>query len=455
MLGALRSVRGRLTLAALLVLTAFAAVVWRQAEVWAGVRATRRSTEDVLATYATTAAWTLATRLENARPGASGTWATLELPAGRATPLLPPALLGAVPSCAALVVAVYAPTGAGTLAVPRCPGAAEASTRAPLVHVPPQVAVVQAGALAGWRVTVQVTPALAAHVHRAHGRREAIWLATLLAVATGAGALLVLVDLRRHARVTRMREDFVTGISHDLRTPLTHVALLAETLRLGRERTPAEREYMLGAISREAERLRALVDRVVAFAADERGATTLHPEPTDLLAHVQLAIDAARRLAPAETTFEVDEAGAEAWALADRGALAQVLGNLLDNAVRYGPAAQRIRVTVATRGAEAVVTVDDEGPGVPAAERARVFAPFERGAAATHASGGAGLGLALARQLTTRMRGRLWIADAPGGGARLALALPAVPVRDLGVDGPPPLARGTPQPAPVLAEAPR
>ncbi len=108
---------------------------------------------------------------------------------------------------------------------------------------------------------------------------------------------------------------------------------------------------------------------------------------------------------------------------ADRGALRQVLLNLLDNAVKFGPAGQVITVRVAADNGVAVLTVDDGGPGVPVADRQRIFTAFERGRE-TKGTGGAGIGLAVVKQIIDAHRGDVSVEDLPEGGARFRVVLP-------------------------------
>jgi signal transduction histidine kinase len=128
--------------------------------------------------------------------------------------------------------------------------------------------------------------------------------------------------------------------------------------------------------------------------------------------------------AGARLRAELDD---HAHAMVDHGALRQILLNLLDNAVKYGPEGQTIVVRVVRGGDEIVISVDDEGPGIPPADRRRAFDPFERldrrGASKTS---GAGIGLAVVRDLVIAHAGRVWIEDAPTGGARVSIALRAV-----------------------------
>jgi signal transduction histidine kinase len=113
----------------------------------------------------------------------------------------------------------------------------------------------------------------------------------------------------------------------------------------------------------------------------------------------------------------------------DRARLVQVALILVDNAIRYTPAGGSIRLTTARRGGRAEFAVSDQGPGIPEAERARIFEPFARlpgiTAAGTTDPEGSGLGLAIARSLVTAMDGEIHVEDEPGGGARFVVTLPS------------------------------
>jgi signal transduction histidine kinase len=120
---------------------------------------------------------------------------------------------------------------------------------------------------------------------------------------------------------------------------------------------------------------------------------------------------------------EVPATPIQVWG--DPAALARIVGNLIDNAVKYGGEAA---VTLSQLGTEAIMLVDDRGPGVPAAERERIFEPFLRLEASRNRDrGGAGLGLAIARHLVLSLGGTIAVEDRPGGGARFRVTLPMIP----------------------------
>jgi signal transduction histidine kinase len=244
-------------------------------------------------------------------------------------------------------------------------------------------------------------------------------LTALLAVA----ALLL---LRREQELARLRADFTSSVSHELRTPLAQILLFGETLSMDRVRSDAERRLAADTIVQETRRLIHMVENVLHFARAERGLETpaLRALPIAPLVH-----DAVRAFAPlaesAGSALELVASDDAASALVDPAALRQMLLNLLDNAVKYGTPGQTVRVSVVRAGTRVLVQVDDQGPGVPRRDRERVWAAFER-LSRGDARGGSGIGLAVVRELIALHHGEAWVEDAPGGGARFIVALPAL-----------------------------
>ncbi|MDB4905308.1 MAG: hypothetical protein JWO05_92 [Gemmatimonadetes bacterium] len=239
-------------------------------------------------------------------------------------------------------------------------------------------------------------------------------------------ALIVVAfrQLRREAALARMRADFVSSVSHELRTPLAQIRMFAELLRMGWIRNEEERQRSLEIVDQEARRLSHLVDTVLAFERGERGKVPLRVETVALAPLLMEVRDAFAPLARARRvtlTLQLDE---RVGAMVDAGALRQVLINLLDNAVKYGPDGQDVRITL-TGGDRARVAVEDEGPGIPASERERVWEPFRRLPRDANSSvAGSGIGLAVVRELIERQEGVVRIESSPAGGARFVIELP-------------------------------
>lgn len=241
----------------------------------------------------------------------------------------------------------------------------------------------------------------------------------------------VLLRLQREHLSTTQRSNFVRVVSHELRTPLAQILLFAETLRLGRTRNEAERDLAIRAIDQEARRLSRLVENVLRFTRIEHGTHTLSLEAVEVRGVVT---DVATQFAPlvSDVRIETHLPAASVRALADADALRQVLLNLLDNAVKYGPTSQVVRVTVHAAGSQVDVYVDDEGPGVADADRERLWHAFERGpqrsaddGALRRPDAGTGLGLTIVRTLVEGMDGHVACTARPDGarGARFLVTL--------------------------------
>ena len=236
-----------------------------------------------------------------------------------------------------------------------------------------------------------------------------------------------LYQLRRESQLARLRTDFISGVSHELRTPLAQIRMFSETLVLGRVRSDDERLRSLAIIDQEARRLTHLVENLLHFSRAERQAAHIAPEPTALAPLVQEVIDGFAPLAAARGARLSAVVPEDLVVPADPGAVRQMLLNLLDNAVKYGPAGQEIRIGATRDNGAARIWVDDGGPGIPRADREHVWDRFwrlerDRGSAVA----GSGIGLAVVRELAVLHHGRAWIDDTGAEvGTRVVIELPA------------------------------
>ena len=234
-----------------------------------------------------------------------------------------------------------------------------------------------------------------------------------------------LIQLLRERQLARLRADFVSGVSHELRTPLAQVRMFAETLLLDRVRSDEERQRSLSIIDQEARRLSHLVDNILHFTRTERVALRLEPRPMALAPLLRDVVEGFQPLADNRRVTLSLEAPEELVVPVDEAALRQVVINLLDNAVKYGPEGQVVRIHAAAVNGDAQLAVEDQGPGIPDRDHDKVWRRFVRlERDQNSAVAGTGIGLAVVRELIGLHQGRCWIERSPAGGARVVVALP-------------------------------
>lgn len=250
----------------------------------------------------------------------------------------------------------------------------------------------------------------------------------LLALATVALAL----SARRAQETARRQVEFTASISHELRTPLAGIRSLADNLADGLVRTPEQARLYGQQIARQGERLSEMVEQVLAVSAHEAGGVprTLRTlGPVDLAGLVAEASAEARAAAPG-SHVEVDVAADLPEVACDPTLLRRALQNLVTNALRHGgePPWAAVRAGVEPGENELRIGVVDRGPGIPAAERMRIFEPFFRGQRAqADQLSGAGLGLHLVRRAAEAHGGRVELRSALGEGSTFTLVLPVSP----------------------------
>jgi signal transduction histidine kinase len=224
-------------------------------------------------------------------------------------------------------------------------------------------------------------------------------------------------------RLSALRADFVSLVSHELRSPMAAVIGAARTLQQrGRELQPEQREAFLALIADETTRLAALIGDVLDTSRIEAGTFTYRFGEVDLGRLVE-EIVATAAVGQDDVPLAADVAGPLPPIQGDGERLRQVLGNLIENAVKYSPAGAPVRVHATTANGEVIVSVEDRGPGIPAADQRLIFEKFGR-ATGTGSKPGSGLGLFIARSIAEAHGGTLDVTSAPGRGATFLLKLP-------------------------------
>jgi len=281
----------------------------------------------------------------------------------------------------------------------------------------------QAGGLTA-RVTIRPHGVAILALGAVPGSRVSLLVGLLTLTAAMIG--VTVTQLRREHELSRIRSDFISSVSHELRTPLSQILLFAETLNLGRVRSDEERHAATDVIVQEGRRLMHLVENILHFSRAEREMTRLGLEPIDLSVVVCSIVEDWRPLAAAADVRIETRLAPDVHAVADSSALRQMLLNLLDNAVKYGPTSGTVTVGTSANGTGARVWVEDEGQGIPPDERERVWSSYYRLERDAHSAvAGSGIGLYVVRELARLHGGSAWVEAATGGGARFVVEVPA------------------------------
>jgi signal transduction histidine kinase len=251
-------------------------------------------------------------------------------------------------------------------------------------------------------------------------------LIALLVLAIAIGSWLIVADLNRQLRLARQKTDFVSNVSHELKTPLTSIRMFTEMLAEDRVQDESKRRHFLGIITAETARLTRLINNVLDFARLERGEKKYQSAPFDLAALVRETVDSYRHhLETLGFTLRAQIPSEPLTFQGDRDAIAQVLVNLLSNAEKYSGDRKEIEVALEQNADAIEVCVSDHGLGVPAGCEEKIFNQFYR-AHDSLSSGiqGSGLGLTLARQIARAHGGDVIFGRREGGGSCFVLKLP-------------------------------
>lgn len=257
-------------------------------------------------------------------------------------------------------------------------------------------------------------------------------LIALLVIAIGVGGWLIVSDLNRQLTLARQKTDFVSNVSHELKTPLTSIRMFAELLAEGRVNEPEKQKSYLNIITAETARLTRLINNVLDFSRMERGEKEYHFAPCDLVCLARETADVFRpHLETAGFSFNSELPSSPINIRADKDAVAQVIVNLLSNAEKYGNGKKEIDLQL-THHRDPVSWVElkvlDRGPGVPPEACERIFEKFYRANdSLTNSVPGSGLGLTLARQIARAHGGDVVYTPREGGGSCFTLRLPGQP----------------------------
>jgi signal transduction histidine kinase len=272
-----------------------------------------------------------------------------------------------------------------------------------------------------------------------------IGLSAALATVLLGGLVLALRTAAREMKLSRMKNEFVSNVSHELRTPLASIRVFGEFLRMGRFDGPEKAREYGDYIETESQ----LINNILDFASIESGRKTYRFERCDVR---EVVCETLRtfgvRLRQNGFNVIVEGAGTPlSPARIDTGAIAQSISNLLDNAVKYSNGNKDITVSLEREGDFVVISVRDQGIGIPRDEQKKIFDRFHRvGTGLVHDVKGSGLGLSIVRHIVEAHRGKVTVESRPGEGSTFSIHLP--------VDSEPnAFAASAPAPVPTVGEA--
>jgi len=281
------------------------------------------------------------------------------------------------------------------------------------------------GIFRGYTISAAIDPAIAGKLVIGGLPRSRLPLLLAMIVLTVGLLITAIRQLHRERKLMQLRTGFVSEVSHELRTPLTQIRMFTETLLFDRVRSAQDRQRALEIINRESQRLIHLVENVLRFSNGQIKQRELHPQTHELSELVVNVVTEFQPLARAAHVKLDTDLLAGITVRVDRDALRQVLLNLLDNAVKYGPGAQHIQVRMEARPGWVRVSVADSGPGIPRQERERIWGGYYRlDRERESAIAGTGIGLAVVREIVALHGGTCWVEEAEAGGACFVVEIP-------------------------------
>jgi two-component system phosphate regulon sensor histidine kinase PhoR len=239
------------------------------------------------------------------------------------------------------------------------------------------------------------------------------------------GLLLVLHDITRLKQLEEIRKDFVANVSHELKTPITSIQGFVETLLDGALEDRDRAKQFLTIIENQAKRLNSIIEDLLSLSRLEQADTEIHKEETDLNPVLDSVFEVCASRAESKSIALRRSCPAGLRALVNPVLLEQAVINLLDNAVKYSPGGSEVLVALKEEERTVLISVADNGPGIPAKDLPRIFERFYRvDKTRSRNLGGTGLGLAIVKHITLAHGGTAWVESEMGKGSTFFIRIP-------------------------------
>src|SRR5262245_32525521 len=240
------------------------------------------------------------------------------------------------------------------------------------------------------------------------------------------GIALTIRATDREARLAQAKSNFVSNVSHELKTPLSLISLFSEILELGRVSNEEKKTEYYGIIRHESRRLNKTIDNILDFSRIEAGRKTYQLLESDMTEVIDNVLSTHRyQIINSGFNVQTDIPACLPSVLLDRDAMAQAISNLLDNAIKYSGNVKQLSITARTVESNLSIEIADHGIGIPRAEQAKVFEKFYRvGNGLVHDVKGSGLGLSLVKHIIEAHKGTISVESEVDKGSRFTILLP-------------------------------
>ena len=244
----------------------------------------------------------------------------------------------------------------------------------------------------------------------------------LLLVAMFLGVVLILRDISREKHLARLRSDFISNVTHELKTPLTSIRLYAESLMMGRVKSVSAQKEYLSVVVNESERLKRMINNILEFSKMEKGKPEYHFINSNLASILKEAIQEMNYWFEKEQFNVVTELDENIFAEVDPEKIKQAIGNLLSNAIKYSTDTKKVSIRLFQKSNHIFIEVEDRGIGIPEDKLSRIFEEFYR-IEQKESISGTGLGLTVVKEIIEAHKGKISVTSEIGKGSKFVIIL--------------------------------